>query len=115
MGKPWVRHPVELRERVRSLRRDGLSIKRITTQEQLSSSTVSLWVRDIELAEQQIAEIERQRARQAGMRYARLMEDHREAWREEARVLWRQWSSEPLFQLGVGMYWGEGSKRVRRL
>ena len=43
------------------------------------------------------------------------MEERREAWREEARDLWQRWSTEPQFQLGIGMYWGEGSKRVRRL
>ena len=34
----------------------------------------------------------------------------REQWRAEARTLWEQWQHDPLFMLGVGLYWGEGSK-----
>ena len=31
-------------------------------------------------------------------------------WQSEARLLWEQWHTDPLFLLGVGLYWGEGHK-----
>jgi hypothetical protein len=34
----------------------------------------------------------------------------REEWRIEARVLWQRWHKDPLFILGVALYWGEGHK-----
>jgi hypothetical protein len=34
----------------------------------------------------------------------------REQWREEALTLWDRWRGDPLFILGVGLYWGEGTK-----
>ncbi len=34
----------------------------------------------------------------------------RERWRAEARALWDQWRYDPLFILGVALYWGEGTK-----
>jgi hypothetical protein len=37
----------------------------------------------------------------------------RERWRAEARALWEQWHQDPLFILGVALYWGEGTKRSK--
>jgi hypothetical protein len=34
-------------------------------------------------------------------------------WRAEARLLWEKWHTDPLFLLGVGLYWGEGHKSPR--
>lgn len=33
-------------------------------------------------------------------------------WKAEALVLWEQWRTDPLFLLGIGLYWGEGSKSL---
>jgi hypothetical protein len=33
-----------------------------------------------------------------------------ERWRVEAVSLWEKWKQDPLFVLGVGLYWGEGEK-----
>ena len=35
----------------------------------------------------------------------------RERWRAEAISLWEKWKHDPLFVLGVGLYWGEGEKQ----
>jgi len=116
MAKTWVRrHPAALRERVREQRRHGMSIKQIAAQEGLSSSTVCLWVRDINLSDEQTAAIARRRAQLAGESFSNHIHRQHERWREEARDLWERWRTEPLFLLGVGMYWGEGDKRTRRL
>jgi hypothetical protein len=34
-------------------------------------------------------------------------------WQAEARLLWEQWRTDPIFLLGVGLYWGEGHKSSR--
>jgi hypothetical protein len=34
----------------------------------------------------------------------------REQWRAEALTLWEKWRHDPLFVLGIGLYWGEGEK-----
>jgi hypothetical protein len=47
----------------------------------------------------------------AGVR--KIMENRRhrrEQWRAEAKALWEQWRTDPLFTLGVALYWGEGTK-----
>ena len=47
----------------------------------------------------------------AGVR--KIMENRQrrcEQWQAEARVLWGRWRGDPLFLLGVGLYWGEGQK-----
>jgi hypothetical protein len=36
----------------------------------------------------------------------------RERWHTEAKALWEQWHGDPFFILGIGLYWGEGSKCV---
>jgi hypothetical protein len=38
----------------------------------------------------------------------------REQWRADARTLWEEWRGDPFFVLGVGLYWGEGSKSPNR-
>jgi hypothetical protein len=37
----------------------------------------------------------------------------RQCWQAEARLFWEQWRSDPLFLLGIGLYWGEGRKTPR--
>jgi hypothetical protein len=31
-------------------------------------------------------------------------------WQAEAKLLWEKWHTDPLFLLGIGLYWGEGYK-----
>src|SRR5262249_53135007 len=40
-------------------------------------------------------------------------ERRRQMWRAEAASLWEQWKADPLFVLGVALYWGEGTKSRR--
>jgi hypothetical protein len=37
----------------------------------------------------------------------------RELWKAEAKELWEQWHGDPFFALGIGLYWGEGSKHAK--
>lgn len=57
-------------------------------------------------------------ARRQNIRYAtaQVEENRRQrrlSWQAEARLLWEQWHSDPLFLLGIGLYWGEGHKSSR--
>ena len=38
----------------------------------------------------------------------------RERWRDETTVLWKQWHEDPFFLLGIGLSWGEGTKRSKQ-
>jgi hypothetical protein len=61
---------------------------------------------ELALAQQRIA---------ASKGLARIMANRaqrRERWQAEALSLWRQWRRDPLFVLGVGLYWGEGEKNL---
>jgi len=107
---------VKLEERAlaRKLRsEDGLSIKAITAALGVSSSTVSRWVRDIELTPQQLAVLaaanpilNRQRSgtavSSANARARRL------AAQQHGRALAAR--SDPLHHAGCMLYWAEGAR-----
>jgi transcriptional regulator with XRE-family HTH domain len=103
------------RELARALRREeGLSIKTIAKRVGVSVSSVSLWVRDIELTEAQHAALlgangayERQRKGRAVASANRRRE--RLLAQQSGRTLARL--GEPLHVAGCMLYWAEGSKR----
>ncbi len=97
----------------RQLRADGVSMKRIADELSVSVSTVSLWVRDIQLsAEQQRAN----RLRGAQLRADRWSERHRNerrALQSEGRERARE--GDALHEAGCMLYWAEGNKCRSRL
>jgi hypothetical protein len=107
------------RAQARRLRAErGYSIKQIAALLKVSTSSVSLWVRDIELTEEQHkalhgqnAAYERQRKGQAIMSARRRAE--RDAYQERGRVLARRGDS--LHAAGCMLYWAEGSKSRNQL
>jgi hypothetical protein len=44
------------------------------------------------------------------MKIAANRRQRREKWSAEAESLWKQWCHDPFFLLGIGLYWGEGTK-----
>ena len=106
------------RNRARQLRSErGYSIKQIAALLRVSTSSVSLWVRDIELTEAQHealhglnAGYERQRKGQAVIRARRRAE--RVAYQEPGRMLARR--GDPRHAAGCMLYWAEGSKDRNR-
>jgi hypothetical protein len=98
----------EQKQRAQQLRREGLSMKMIEKRLGVARSTVSLWVREIELSDRQRAEIAlrgasaRSRARSAYYRACRRRSQ------EEGRALARR--GEPLHAAGCMLLWAEGSK-----
>lgn len=102
----------------RRLRRQGKSVKEIERILGIRRSSISVWVRDIELTEKQ-----RQRLSARGLA-VEVMERRRQTrWANETKVRTaflerghKEILERPqidLLTLGLGLYWGEGSKTSR--
>jgi hypothetical protein len=106
------------RLKARKLRLEGLSIGEIANRVGVAKSSVSLWVRDIELSPAQrkqlsrngysIELIEKRRIRR--LENIRLK---RAAIMQEAARDIKKLSPDLLWLMGVALYWGEGGKTVR--
>src|ERR1700704_3936247 len=90
----------------RKLRQEGLSVREIEGRVGVARSTVSLWVREVELTVEQREDL-RTRPRPSNAaafrRRRQLSQDH---GREVAR------RGEPLHAIGCMLFWAEGSKSV---
>ena len=102
------------RELARKLRReDGLPINEIARRVGVSKSSVSLWIRDIELTADQEAALRAMnpaynRQLSGWLRVAERHRANRLAAQESGRALARR--REPLHLAGCTLYWGEGAK-----
>lgn len=112
----------KLRQEAQKLRSDGLGIKTIAYQLGVSSSTASLWCRDIKLTPEQIKELERRARdpfygrrlqnviRQKEKRLKKIRELKEAGIKEVAKLRSRE-----FFLIGVALYWAEGFKKDHRL
>lgn len=106
----------------RALRKQGKSLGEVAQIVGVAKSSVSAWCRDIALTEEQIeALIQRDLAgiRKGQLVIAEMRRKERlervekyqmEAFHDLERLLLRD-----IFMLGIGLYWAEGAKRVRRV
>jgi hypothetical protein len=101
------------REQARELRRQGMSVRDITKLTGASKSSVSLWVRDIELTdEQKLILKEKQHhwigqndgARKNREKGLQLRNAYQQAGRAQAKEM------HPLHLAGCMLYWAEGAK-----
>ena len=108
-------HERKVRLKARRLRSLGASLNSIAVRLQIAKSTASLWLRDSKLTEKQRAKLSRQQYTQSvsAARAGALKRTQR--WQREAEVLWRKYKKEPLFLLGIGLYWGEGARTQKYL
>lgn len=100
------------------LRKNGFSINEITKKLCVSKSSVSIWVRDVELTKFQKQNlynkghsreaVEKRRASRLKNEYAR-----REVIVQRAKSEINRISKNELFLIGIGLYWAEGSKTRR--
>jgi transposase-like protein len=109
-------HERELARRLR--REEGAAINEIAQRVGVSKSSVSLWVRDIELtAQQREALLQRNPAYNRQLsgwtKMAARRRAEREAFQEEGRR--RARLCEPGFVAGCMLYWGEGAKGRNQL
>lgn len=99
------------------MRRSGASVKEIARNLKVGRSTVSLWVRDIRLSQDQKAKLHARmvagghkgRLLGAAMNREKRLERIRNAQVEALKTV-RTIRTEDLFFLGLGLYWGEGTK-----
>ena len=103
------------RKRARSLRREeGLSIRAISKRLHISTSSASIWVRDIILTEAQQATLPHGNPKvgeQGGARMRQIYLEKRVAHQEQGRASVRAVSQRDALHLaGCMLYWAEGAK-----
>ncbi len=111
MAKP------EEKRRAIELRRKGMSVKEIGRAIKIAPSTVSLWLRDIELTPEQKEVLHAKqivaghRGRMIGAEMNRMKRSNRlKVAQEEAINILPDLTDRELFLIGIGLYWGEGVK-----
>ena len=107
-------HSTATREAARALRRSGASLRSISLAVGAAPSTVSLWVRDLPLAEAALARLEaadpvRSRRRTGQLAWSRQSRAARLAAQQAGRRMAQ--AGDPLHLAGCMLYWAEGSKQ----
>ena len=103
----------EEKQRARELRGQGWSYNDILKEVGVAKSTLSLWLRDIPLTNEQIAALsDKFRAgREKFIHKMRVRRDDRWAeYHREAEAEYAVLSRDPIFMFGLALYIGEGSK-----
>lgn len=108
------------KEKAIKLRRQGLSLRSITKKVNASKSSVSIWVRSVELSTVQKERLRKNKNSQAIVekrRATRLLneEKKREKIIKEAEKEIKKISKKELFLIGLSLYWGEGRKKSRNI
>ena len=103
----------EEKQRALALRSQGWSYNQILAEVGVSKSTLSLWLREVPLTDEQIAAL-KCRFSAGREKFAIGMRRHRDArWAEfhrEAAEEYKSLSQDPTFMFGLALYIGEGSK-----
>lgn len=105
----------EVREQARALRQEGMSVLAISKLLNVAKSSVSLWVRDIELTPAQIQTLKESQRRhgysgqyKGGKRNREIHLAKRMEYQREGRARARE--NRLLHQAGCLLYWAEGAK-----
>lgn len=103
--------------KARESRQEGQSIKEIAKKLKVSKGTVSIWCRDIQLTKKQIARLDQQMIKGAYKGRLKGAETLKKKYSQRVRKLKKEGLKEiqklrkrDLFIMGIGLYWGEGSK-----
>jgi hypothetical protein len=104
------------RSKVRQLRKEGKSYSEILKIIKVSKSSLSLWLKDIPLTEDQIKRIKGNKER-AIERFIETMKLKRQKrlldYYTKQKEKWLPLSDRELFLSGLFLYWGEGNKASR--
>ena len=106
------------REKARELRKQGWSLNEIRQKMKVSKSSVSLWVRDIELTKKQKQELSKKGIKKEVIekrRKTRLIRENnrRQIIIDKAISEVKYLSKRELWLIGIALYWGEGTKTLR--
>ena len=112
----WTKRPRakdDLREIARAMRRDGRSYREIRALVPVSKSTLSLWLKDVPISDEQRAllrqlQVDGRERRATALRARRIATQQRIHSSAAAEI--GPLSSRELHLLGVILYWAEGSK-----
>ena len=102
----------------RELRRQGLSFNEIRQKVKVSKSSVSLWVRDIELTKSQKQKLSKNGVKKEVIekrRKTRLTRENnrRQLIIDKAKFEIKHLLRKELWLVGIALYWGEGAKTLR--
>ena len=94
------------------LRKKGKTYREILKKVQVAKSTLSVWLRDVELPEDYFEKIEdiQEKTREKN---AQIIRDK---WRKKYEKIYNEYSplyNNPFYMLGLGIYMGEGDKYSR--
>jgi predicted transcriptional regulator len=103
----------EIRQQARTLRQEGVSVRTIAKTLSVSTGSVSEWVRDIVLSEEQILALKESQSRYANqLAGSRVNQEKSLAKRISYQQTGREKVKEhrPLHLIGCMLYWAEGAK-----
>lgn len=108
----------EMRQQARDMRQSGMSVREIAAALGVSKGSVSMWVRDIVLTDEQIHILKARQSRYGGQYSgAQTNRDNarrmRESFQEQGRIKARE--RRPLHMAGCMLYWAEGAKHRNKL
>jgi hypothetical protein len=94
------------KEQCRKLRRQGFSLNDIVKKVGVAKSSVSVWVRDINLTNEQKEKL--QLRDKAYTNHSENFRNKRREYQKEGRK--KAQNSDPLYAFGCALFWGEGNK-----
>ncbi|MEW2438692.1 hypothetical protein AB0952_31845 [Streptomyces caniferus] len=109
----WTRRPHakdDLRERARTLRKEGRTYDEIQVELGCSKSSISLWVRDLPKPPPRTPEEASAIARRGWEATLKRRDEERRRTKADATQEIGALTDRELFLIGVGLYWSEGSK-----
>lgn len=111
-----------LRLEALKLRKKGISVRRIAQVLDISKSTVSHWTRDVILTVEQLENLRQSSIKGAELgrlKSALLQKERRLKVIEDSRIkgikMFSNLTKRELLITGLALYWGEGSKKDRRI
>jgi len=100
------------REKALLLRKQGMSYSQIKKILKVSKSTLSLWLRNYPLLKERIRELQKSEAVIEKIRNTKRKKKekrHKEIYKIQKKLLF-PFNNREFFLLGLGLYWGEGTK-----
>tara|TARA_B100000745_G_scaffold294549_1_gene237654 strand:- start:15314 stop:16042 length:729 start_codon:yes stop_codon:yes gene_type:complete len=112
---------VREKKKAMRLRKKGYTYNEILKEVNVAKSSLSLWLKDMPLTKQEKdilrkrkdANISRGRIRAGAAHHLARLERDKILF-QEAKEEFERFKYDPLFQMGVGLYWAEGAKRNDR-
>tara|TARA_B100000614_G_scaffold262909_1_gene300441 strand:+ start:33589 stop:34266 length:678 start_codon:yes stop_codon:yes gene_type:complete len=108
-----MRQKTKERSQAIDLRKQGKSLSEIQEKLGVARSTVSVWVRDVELSDEQRNRLDSRKPAKPEAFYQQRSEAYRakrQEYQQRGRDLARKFASDRLFIAGCMLYWAEGSK-----